>query len=356
MTFLNNRKLNIRFSANDLGIDLGTSNVLIYSHKQGIVTRAPSVIALDKNTGGILEVGAAAQNMLGRTPGNVIAAKPLRGGVICDHEMTVKLLQELFRDAINSSFFKPKPRVVISVPCGITEVEERTVINAAVEAGARRVYLIEEPLAAALGAGLDIKGPNGHMVVDIGSGTSDIAVISMNDVAISSSLKIAGDAFDEAIVRRVRSKYSLNIGMRTAEEIKIQIGCVMQRPENISMIVKGRDVATGRPREETVSSVDIFEPLFKLASQIADEVQNVLDRTTPELVDDIDNNGITLTGGASQIWGMADLLEARTGIRCSIADDPHSCVAYGCGKSLDWINNMQDGARNFARKRLMQEY
>ena len=203
--------------SHDLGVDLGTSNVLIYVDGQGIVIREPSVVALDKNTGRILEVGAGARNMLGRTPGNVVAMRPMKNGVISDHEMAVRMLQELFRKATKSSLFTPKPRVVICVPSGVTEIEERSVLNAAIEAGARRVYLIEEPLAAALGANLDIKGPNGHMVVDVGGGTTDIAVLSMNGVAVSSSLKIAGNYFDNLIIRYVRRQHGVVIGQVTAE-------------------------------------------------------------------------------------------------------------------------------------------
>ena len=339
----------------DLGIDLGTSNVLVYVDGKGVVVREPSVVAMDKNSGKILQVGAAARNMLGRTPGNVVAMRPLKDGVISDHEMTVKLLQALFRKAIKTSMFNPKPRVVVCVPSGVTEVEERSVINAAIEAGARRVYLIEEPLAAALGAGLDIKGPNGHMVVDIGGGTTDIAVLTLNGVSTSSSLKIAGDAFDEAIARYVRRRHGVVIGQVTAEEIKIRIGCVYPRPEDISMLVKGRDTKTGMPRELTLLSSEIFEVLRRPARQIADEVLSVLGETSPELVGDISANGITLTGGGSQVWGMASLLSERTGVPCTIADDPDSCVAYGCGKSLSWINHMQEGPINIARKRLMRE-
>ena len=339
----------------DLGIDLGTSNVLVYVDGKGVVVREPSVVAMDKNSGKILQVGAAARNMLGRTPGNVVAMRPLKDGVISDHEMTVKLLQALFRKAIKTSMFNPKPRVVVCVPSGVTEVEERSVINAAIEAGARRVYLIEEPLAAALGAGLDIKGPNGHMVVDIGGGTTDIAVLTLNGVSTSSSLKIAGDAFDEAIARYVRRRHGVVIGQVTAEEIKIRIGCVYPRPEDISMLVKGRDTKTGMPRELTLLSSEIFEVLRRPARQIADEVLSVLEETSPELVGDISANGITLTGGGSQIWGMGSLLSERTGVPCTLADDPDSCVAYGCGKSLSWINHMQEGPINIARKRLMRE-
>ena len=343
------------FFSNDLGIDLGTANVLVYVDGKGVVIREPSVVAVDKNSGKILQVGAAARNMLGRTPGNVVAMRPLKDGVISDHEMTVKMLQALFRKAIKTSMFNPKPRVVVCVPSGVTEVEERSVINAAIEAGARRVYLIEEPLAAAMGAGLDIKGPNGHMVVDIGGGTTDVAVLSLNGVAVSSSLKVAGDAFDEAIARYVRRKHGVVIGQVTAEDIKIQIGCVYPRPQDISMLVKGRDTKTGMPRELTLLSSEIFEVLRRPARQIADEVLSVLEETSPELVGDIAENGITLTGGGSQLWGMDKLLTERTGIACSLADDPDSCVAYGCGKSLAWINHMQEGPINIARKRLMRE-
>ena len=341
--------------SNDLGVDLGTSNVLINVDGKGIVIREPSVVAVDKNTGKILQVGSAARNMLGRTPGNVVAMHPLKDGVISDHEMTVRMLQILFRNAAKFSLFTPKPRVVICVPSGVTEVEERTVINAAIEAGARRVYLIEEPLAAALGAGLNISGPNGHMVVDVGGGTTDIAVLSMNGVAVSASTEVAGVAFDEAIIRHVRRKHGVVIGQVTAEDIKIQIGCVYPRPEDISMLVKGRDAKTGMPRELTLLSSEIFEVLRRPARQIVEEVLSVLEDTSPELVADISENGITLTGGGSQIYGMDKLLTERTGIICTLADDADSCVAYGCGKSLAWINHMSEGPINIARRRIMRQ-
>lgn len=342
------------FFSTDLGIDLGTSNVLIYVDGKGIMVKEPSVVAVDKNTGNILDVGAGARNMLGRTPGNVVAMKPLRDGIISDHEMTVKMLSTLFRKATKASVFTPKPRVVICVPSGVTEVEERSVINAAIEAGARRVFLIEEPLAAALGAGLDIKGAKGHMVVDIGGGTTDIAVLSMNGVAVSSSLKVAGDAFDEAIGRYVRRQHGVIIGQVTAESIKIQLGQVYPRNDERSMNIKGRDIKTGMPRVVTLVASEIYEVLRRPARQIADEVMSVLEQTSPELVGDISENGITLTGGCSQIWGMPELLMERTGIACIVADDPDQCVAYGCGKSLAWINRMQEGPINIARKRMMR--
>ena len=340
--------------SNDLGVDLGTANVLIYADGKGLVVREPSVVAVDKNTGKILQVGAAARNMLGRTPGNVVAMHPLKDGIISDHEMTVKMLQSMFKSATKASIFTPKPRVVISVPSGVTEVEERSVINAAIEAGARRVFLIEEPLAAALGAGLDIKGAKGHMIVDIGGGTTDIAVLSMNGVAVSSSLKLAGDTLDEMIARYVRRQHGIAIGKVTAESVKIQIGRVYTRPDELTMNVKGRDVKTGMPRVVTLTSSEIYEVLRRPAKQIADEVLAVLEQTSPELVSDISENGITLTGGGSQLWGMAELLMDRTGIPCTVADDPDACTAYGCGKSLAWINHMQEGPINIARKRMMK--
>ena len=350
------RNINFNFFTSDLGVDLGTSNVLIYVEGKGVVIREPSVVAVDRNTGKILQVGADARNMLGRTPGNVVAMRPLKDGVISDHEMTVQMLQHLFRKAIKSSIFNPKPRVVICVPSGVTEVEERTVINAAIEAGARRVYLIEEPLAAALGAGLPIAEADGHMVVDVGGGTTDIAVLSLNGVANSSSVEAAGDAFDEAIARHVRRKHGVVIGQVTAEEIKIGIGCVWPREKDITMTVKGRDAKTGLPRQIELFSSEIFDVLRRPARQITDEVLHVLEETSPELVGDIARNGITLTGGGSQIWGMDQLIHDRTGIACHNADDPDSCVVYGCGRGIKWINDkLNEGPINLARRRAMRE-
>ena len=345
--------MDFQFFTQDLGIDLGTSNVLIYADGQGVVIREPSVVAVDKNSGKILQVGAGARNMLGRTPGNVVAMHPLKDGIISDHELTVKMLQSLFHSINKSSIFSPKPRVVISVPSGITEVEERTIINAAAEAGARRVYLIEEPLAAALGAGLDLNSPTGHMVVDIGAGTTDIAVLSMNGVATSSSLKVAGNAFDEAIARYVRRKHGVIIGQTTAEDVKIQIGSVYPRNEDPTMVVKGRDAKNGVPRELILSASEVSEVLMRMGRQIADEVLSVLEDTSPELVGDIAQTGITLTGGGAQIYGMDLLLSERTGVRCTLADDAPSCVVYGCGRSLAWINQMTEGPINVARTRLL---
>jgi rod shape-determining protein MreB len=343
----------MRLFSNDLGVDLGTSNVLIYADGKGVVVREPSVVAVDKNTGRILQVGTEAKNMLGRTPGNVVAMHPLKDGVISDHEMTVRMLQVLFRRAAPNSL-SPKPRVVICVPSGVTEVEERTVINAAIEAGARRVYLVEAPLAAALGANLDIREPNGHMIVDIGGGVTNVAVLTMNGVARSTSIEVAGNAFDEAIGRHVRRRHGIVIGQSMAEDIKIKIGSVDHRLEEATYVVRGRDAKSGMPRELTLTSTELFDVLRRPARMIADEVVSVLEDTSPELVNDIAQNGITLTGGGSQLWGMAKMIEGRTGIQCSLADDPDACTAYGCGKSLAWINHMHEGPINIAKKRIMR--
>ena len=325
----------------DIGIDLGTANILVYEEGKGIVLREPSVVAVDKNTGKVLQVGAAARNMLGRTPGNIVAVRPLRDGVISDYEMTEKMLDQFLKKI--SKFSLIKPRVIVCVPSGVTEVEERAVIQATMEAGARRVYLIEEPYAAALGAKLDITGPDGHMVVDIGG------------IATSSSIKIAGDTFDEAVAAFMRKRYGMIIGLNTAEEVKITIGCVYDRPEPVSMLVKGRDLKTGLPKEEMVSSVDLMEAFKRPARQIVDEVLAVLEMSSPELVSDVARNGIVLTGGGCQLYGFDFLISERTEIPCTIADDPDSCVALGCGKSLEWINSMQEGTINLARRKLMKE-
>ena len=337
----------------DLGIDLGTSNVVIYAEGKGIVLREPSVVAVDKNTGKILKVGSAARNMLGRTPGNVVAMHPLQEGVVSDYELTQRMLAEFFRQIFKNNFVKP--RVIISVPSGITSIEERAVVQIAQEAGARRVYLIEEPLAAALGANLSFEGPDGHMVVDIGGGTTDVGVLTMNGLANSASIKVAGNNFDEAIIRYLRKKYGLIVGQTIAEDAKISVGTVYEREQPVVAPVKGRDFKTGLPREISVSSEDMLEALRRPARQITDEILAVLEQTTPELVADVARNGIILTGGGAQLWGMDKLITERTGMRCTVADDADSCVAYGCGKSLSWINRMQEGPINFARRKLLKE-
>ena len=335
----------------DIGIDLGTASVLVYVKGKGVVLNEPSVVAMDKNTGKLLKVGAEAQAMLGRTPGNIVAIRPLREGVISDYDMTEKMLREFIRKVTGFQLFKP--RVLICVPSGITEVEERAVIDAGIQAGARKAYLIEEPVAAAIGAGIDITKPDGHMVVDIGGGTADIAVISLSGVVESASIKIAGDQLNEAIVKYMRRKHNLLVGERTAEDMKIKIGCVFPREEELTMDVKGRCLLTGLPRVVTVSSAEMLDAFEEPVERIVEAVHSVLERTPPELVADISTNGIMMTGGGSLVSGFDKLLSARTGIQTFIADDAISCVAIGTGKSLDELNNMQDGTKNLSRRKQM---
>ena len=348
------KKLRLSLASTDLGVDLGTSNVVIYAENKGIVLRAPSVVALDKNTERIIQTGIGARNMLGRTPGNVVAMHPLKDGVISDHEMTVMMLRDMFAKAAPGNLVTPKPRMIISVPSGITEVEERNVINAAIDAGARRVYLIEEPLAAALGAGLNLAGSRGHMVVDIGGGTTDIAVLTMNDVATSSSLKVAGNHFDELIIRYVRNVHGVAIGQTTAENVKIRLARAVPGTESQAMTVRGRDVKTGMPQQVTISSDEVTEILAPALKQIVDEILLLLERTSPELVGDIAEQGIVLTGGSAEMWGIDRFIAEGTGITCTVADEPASCTAIGCGKSLAWIRAMSEGPINIARKRALK--
>ena len=335
----------------DIGIDLGTASILVYIKGKGVVLREPSVVAIDKNTGKLLKVGTDAQKMLGRTPGNIVAIRPLREGVISDYDMTERMLREFIHKVTGVSFFKP--RVIICVPSGITEVEERAVIDAGIQAGARKVYLIEEPVAAAIGAGIDITQPDGHMVVDIGGGTADIAVISLSGVVESASIKIAGDKFDEAVIKYIRRKHNVLIGERTAEELKMTIGCVFPRPEEVTMDIKGRCLMTGLPRVFTVSSSEMIEAFEEPSTRILEAIHGVLERTPPELVADISTNGIVMTGGGSLLWGFDKLIEAHTGIETHVAEDAISCVAEGTGKSLDSLDQMQDGTMNLSRRKQM---
>lgn len=337
--------------AKDIGIDLGTASVLVFVKGKGIVLNEPSVVALDKNTGKLLKVGADAQAMLGRTPGNIIAIRPLREGVISDYDMTERMLKEFIHKVSGVRFFKP--RVIICVPSGITEVEERAVIDAGIQAGARKVFLIEEPVAAAIGAGIDITKPDGHMVIDIGGGTADIAVISLSGVVESSSIKIAGDQLNEAIVKYMRRKHNLLIGERTAEGMKKKIGCVFPTEEETSMPVKGRCLMTGLPKEIEVTSTEMMDAFEEPVERIMETVHSVLERTPPELVADISTNGIVMTGGGALVDGFEKLVEARTGIHTVIADDAISCVALGTGQSLESLNNMQDGTMNLSRRKQM---
>ncbi|WP_456361525.1 rod shape-determining protein MreB [Vescimonas sp.] len=338
--------------AKDIGIDLGTASVLVYIKGKGVVLNEPSVVAIDKNTGRLLKVGAEAQAMLGRTPGNIVAIRPLRDGVISDYDMTERMLKEFIRK-VTGGFHLFPPRIMVCVPSGITEVEERAVIDAGRQAGARRVYLIEEPVAAAIGAGIDITKPDGHMVVDIGGGTSDIAVISLSGVVESASIKVAGDQFNESVVKYMRRKHNILIGERTAEQMKMEIGCVYPKEEEATIEIKGRCLMTGLPKTITVNSTEMMEAFEEPVERILEAVHNVLERTPPELVADISNNGIVMTGGGSLVDGFDKLITARTGIHTVVAEGAISCVAEGTGKSLDSLGDMQDGTVNLSRRRQM---
>ena len=339
--------------SSDIGIDLGTATVLVYVRGKGVVLNEPSVVAADKVSGKILSVGAEAQKMLGRTPGNIIAIRPLREGVISDYEMTERMIKEFIRKVQGFRLFKPN--VVICVPSIITEVEERAVIDAGTQAGAKRVFLIEEPVAAAIGAGIDIAKADGNMVVDIGGGTTDVAVISLGGIVESTSIKIAGDKFDEAIVKYVRRKHNALIGERTAELIKKTIGCVYPRTEEVSMEVKGRCLMTGLPRTFTVNSTEILDALEEVSATIVEAIHWVIERTPPELTGDISTNGIVMTGGGSLIWGFDKLVASKTGIPTHVADEAISCVAYGTGNCLENLAGMQDGTMNLSRQRQMMQ-
>ena len=335
--------------AKDIGIDLGTASVLVYVKNKGIVLNEPSVVAMDKNTGKLLKVGEEARQMLGRTPGNIVAIRPLREGVISDYDMTERMLKEFIRKVAGFMVFKP--RVIICVPSGITEVEERAVVDAGIQSGCRRVYLIEEPIAAAIGAGIDIMKPDGHMVVDIGGGTADIAVISLGGVVESASIKVAGDQFNEAVVKYMRRKHNILVGDSTAEKMKIAIGCVYPREDEAFMDVKGRCLLTGLPKTITVSSAEMMEAFEEPTERILESIHAVLERTPPELVADVSTNGIMMTGGGSMVYGFDKLITTRTGIATTVAENAIACVAEGTGRSLDMITDLQEGTINLSRRR-----
>lgn len=331
----------------DIGIDLGTATVLVYVEGKGIVLNEPSVVAVDKNADCIAKIGKDAQLMLGRNPNNIEVVRPLREGVIDRYDVTEKMIQYFIRRACGNTVFPP--RVVICIPTGISEVEERAVIDAGTNAGARKTYLIAEPVAAAVGAGIDIYSPTGHMVVDIGGGTTDVAVISLGGIVVSKSIKIAGDKFDEAIMRYVRRKYNIAIGERTAEQIKIRIGAVYEHPTAKTMEVKGRCLVQGLPKVVTLSSKEMLEAMMEPISAIFDTICSVIEKTPPELVGDILKNGIVLTGGGSLLYGldrlMADVIEIRT----RVAKDPIQCVALGTGQILQYLDRLPDGVIDLSK-------
>ena len=321
----------------DIGIDLGTASILVYVKGKGVVLKEPSVVAFDRDTNRIKAIGEEARLMLGRTPGNIVAVRPLRQGVISDYTVTEKMLKYFIQKAVGKQRFR-KPLISICVPSQVTEVERKAVEDAAFQAGARDVKIIEEPLAAAIGAGIDIARPCGNMIVDIGGGTSDIAVISLGGTVVSASIKIAGDDFDDAIVRYMRKKHNLLIGERTAEDIKIRIGSAYPRPESVTVDVRGRNLVTGLPKTITVTSEETEEALKDTTSQIVEAVHSVLEKTPPELAADIADRGIVLTGGGSLLYGLEELIESKTGITTMTAEDPMTAVAIGTGRYVEFLS------------------
>ena len=324
--------------ASDIGIDLGTASVLVYIRGKGVVLKEPSVVAFDRETNKIKAIGEEARLMLGRTPGNIVAVRPLRAGVISDYTVTEKMLKYFLQKAVGKQRFR-KPIISVCVPSGVTEVEKKAVEDATYQAGAREVAIIEEPIAAAIGAGIDISRPCGNMIVDIGGGTTDIAVISLGGTVVSTSVKIAGDDFDEALVRYMRQKHNLLIGERTAEDIKIRIGSAYRRLESISMDVRGRNLVTGLPKTISVSSEETEEALKETTSQIVEAIHSVLEKTPPELAADLADRGIVLTGGGCLLYGLDSLIEEKTGIMTATAEDPMTAVAIGTGKYVEQITS-----------------
>ena len=320
----------------DIGIDLGTASILVYIRGKGVVLKEPSVVAFDRDTNKIKAIGEDARLMLGRTPGNIIAVRPLRQGVISDYTVTEKMMKYFIQKALGRRTFR-KPRIAVCVPSGVTEVEKKAVEDATYQAGAREVFIIEEPIAAAIGAGIDISKPCGNMIVDIGGGTADIAVISIGGTVVSASSKIAGDDFDEAIIRYMRKKHNLLIGERTAEDIKIKIGSAYPRPEVDKMDVRGRNLVTGLPKTVTVTSEETEEALRDTTAQIVETIHSVLEKTPPELAADIADRGIVLTGGGSLLHGLEELIYAKTGINTMTAEDPMTAVAIGTGRYVEFL-------------------
>lgn len=325
----------------DIGIDLGTASILVYIKGKGVVLKEPSVVAFDRDTNQIKAIGEEARLMIGRTPGNIIAVRPLRQGVISDYTVTEKMLKYFIRKAVGGKAIR-KPRISVCIPSGATEVEKKAVEDATYQAGAREVTIIEEPVAAAIGAGIDISKACGNMIVDIGGGTSDIAVISLGGTVVSTSVKVAGDDFDEAIVRYMRKKHNMLIGERTAEEIKIQIGSAYKRPEMVTMDVRGRNLVTGLPKTITITSDETLEALREPAMSIVDAVHNVLERTPPELAADVFDRGIVMTGGGCLLSGLDMLIEEKTGISTMVAEDPMTAVAIGTGKFIEFSSGKKD--------------
>ncbi len=323
--------------SNDLSIDLGTANTLVYQKGKGIVMDEPSVVAVHKDTNRVLAVGKEAKNMLGRTPGSIVAIRPMRDGVIANFEITEAMLRYFIQKVHNRKTLV-RPRIVISVPSGITQVEKRAVRDSAQSAGAREVYLVEEPMAAAIGAGMPIQEPSGNMIVDIGGGTTEVAVISLSGIVFAKSIRIAGDEMDEAIVNYVKRKYNLLIGERTAEQIKIEIGSAFPLETRQSIDVKGRDLVAGIPRTQSISDSEIREAMLEPVNAIIDTIKIALERTPPELAADIVDKGIVLAGGGALLRGLDALIREETGLPITIAEDPLTCVVVGTGRVLDELD------------------
>jgi rod shape-determining protein MreB len=320
----------------DIGIDLGTASVLVYVKGRGVVLKEPSVVAFDRSTNKVMAIGEDARLMLGRTPGNIQTVRPLRQGVISDYEVTEKMMKYFVQKAIGRRTFR-KPRIAVCVPSGITEVEKKAVVDSGYQVGAREVIIIEEPIAAAIGAGIDISRPCGNMIVDIGGGTTDIAVISLGGTVVSESIKIAGDDFDDAISKYIRKKYNLTIGERMAEDVKIHIGCCYKQPEVTKMEVRGRSLVEALPKTVEVTSEEMEEALHEPASKIVEAIHSVLEKTPPELCADIAERGIVLTGGGSLLKGLEELICYKTGITTMTAEDPMTAVAIGTGQYVEFI-------------------
>ncbi len=340
------------FFERDIAIDLGTMNTQIFVSGKGIRLHEASVVAVDRNTGKMKKTGEEARKMLGRTPATIAAVHPIVAGVISDYDMTSQMLKSYIKRVSSFSIFKP--RVLMLVPGNITGVEERAIIDAVIEGGARKVYLLESSVATAVGAGVDVKKADGHLVVDIGGGTTEIAVVTLGGVAVSESIKIAGEAFDEAIVRYIRKNHNLHIGLRSAEELKVSIGGVIEREEVKYQSVKGRCAINGLAREVTVNSDEVMDALMEPMTLIVEAIQRVLERTAPELVSDISENGIFLAGGGSMLLGVEAYISEHTNLKTALVDEPERCTAHGAGRILDDLNDMQEGMINLARRKQMK--
>ncbi|MBO8142174.1 MAG: rod shape-determining protein [Firmicutes bacterium] len=330
----------------DIGIDLGTANVLIFQRGKGIVIQEPSVVAVDQSDNRVLAVGDEARRMLGRTPGNIAVIRPLRNGVIADYAVTEVMLRHFIRRVCGR---RPlvRPQIAVCVPSGVTSVEQRAVIEACMQAGAKKVWVVSEPMAAAMGAGLNIADPGGNLVVDIGGGTTDAAVISLGGEVVAESVRVAGDALDEAIARYLRREFNLLIGERTAEEVKLRLGCAWEPDERLTMEVRGRDTVSGLPRLVTVSALQVYQVLQEPVQAIVKLIRTVLEKTPPELAGDIVQRGVVLTGGGALLRGLAELIRHETGLEAAVADEPSTCVARGTGRLLEEIHRLPADSASF---------